>query len=708
MIGILVLAGCADPTVEIIPNQIPGVRISGGPLDGSRASYTTRIFWTGWDEDGVVVHFEYAVDPPIAFTLEEIETPESFPGITVEEILGPTQDQDTLRISKIVDGRRVSFDWVETLDFNRSFAFQTPDPDSVIQGGGLYPASTFSGLHTVLVRAVDNEDAYSTIDRIGFQSFSITPSSEISRPTTDQEISNLGPLLTASWEGLDPDSPEADKQPVGFLYKLIRLDTLDPPVSPIGITSPNFLFKRGGDWIYQSADTAKIAINLGTPGQYIFGVRAVDVAGATEPFLDFGRNAFKFQAFPKGGKPILTVSEPTIGTFQFRGLEKIAEAEVPARSPLRFRWSATAEDYGGEIESYSWGVDIVDLDRDGPDSGWSGWGPSTGNFEPIIFQQAGLRLVYIRVRDVAGAMTLGTILLTVVDFTFDREILFLDDSFDRIFPRDWQHDTFWRERLRAYPGFAGTQIFEHHVQGPDDLTLAAMPPDLEGLGRYKLLIWECLGSGYDGQTALLKLSAIRPILAGYLSAGGKLWLGGRMTVAATITADGGRIADLNYPKENLAKGMFAWDYLKLHTTKLNNDKGAIVRNKLARAIPFPNDPVIYDTMNVDPSKIHFTQDGVSHVDAVFDPIFAETEVDFVGNLDSLYVYGAVGNILLGTSSGFHNRLMAFRWHDSDPSPLHGRVQWFGFPLYFFQDSEVQETVNRSLDWFQEERLSASP
>ena len=696
--------------MELIPNQIPGIKISGGPLDGSRAAYTARIFWAGWDEDGVVVHFEYTVDPPIAFTLEEIEAPESAPGITVEEILGPTQDQDTLRVSKVVEGRRISFDWVETTEFSRIFAFQTPDPDSVIQGGRLEPGSTYSGMHTVYVRAVDNEDAYSKVDRIGFEAFSITPTSEISRPRTDQEISNLGPLLFAAWEGLDPDSPEANKKPVGYIYKIIRLDTLDPPVSPVLISSPNILFKKGGDWIYQSADTAKIVLNLGTPGQYIFGVRAVDVAGATEPFLDFGRNAFKFQAFPNGGKPILTVSEPTIGSFQFRGLNQIAEAEVPARIPLRFRWSATAEDYGGDIEGYSWGVNIIDLDRDGPDSGWSGWGPLFGNFEPIILQQPGIHLVYVRVRDVAGAITLGTIFLTVVDFTFDREVLFLDDSFDRIFPRDSQHDTFWRERLRAYPGFAGTQIFEHHVQGPDDLTLAAVPPDLEDLGRYKLLIWECLGSGYDGQTALLKLSAIRPVLAAYLSAGGKLWLGGRMTIGATMTTADGRFADLFYPKENLAEGMFAWDYLKLHTTKLNNDKGALERNKLAQAIPFPNNPVIYDTLNVDQSKLRVVQIAASHADAVFDPIFAESEVNppFIGDLDTLYVYGAAGNVLLGTSSGYHNRLVAFRWHDPDPDPLHGRVQWFGFPLYFFRDGEVQETMNRSLDWFQEEQLSAAP
>ena len=53
-------------------------------------------------------------------------------------------------------------------------------------------------------------------------------------------------------------------------------------------------------------------------------------------------------------------------------------------------------------------------------------------------------------------------------------------------------------------------------------------------------------------------------------------------------------------------------------------------------------------------------------------------------------------------SEFHDKLTALRWHDPDPARDQGRVQWFGFPLYFFEDSQAQETFNRSIDWFREE------
>jgi hypothetical protein len=92
---------------------------------------------------------------------------------------------------------------------------------------------------------------------------------------------------------------------------------------------------------------------------------------------------------------------------------------------------------------------------------------------------------------------------------------------------------------------------------------------------------------------------------------------------------------------------------------------------------------------------------VTHCDVIKDPIFAESEPGFRGDIDSLYVYRAYGNEIEGRSTSYHNRLNALRWHDPDPQPLHGRIQWFGFPLYFMKNAEAQETFNRSLDWFRD-------
>jgi hypothetical protein len=90
------------------------------------------------------------------------------------------------------------------------------------------------------------------------------------------------------------------------------------------------------------------------------------------------------------------------------------------------------------------------------------------------------------------------------------------------------------------------------------------------------------------------------------------------------------------------------------------------------------------------------------VDAVIEPIYAETEPDFRGNIDSLYVYGAAGNEFQGQNSGYHHKLCGLRWSDPDPDREQGRIQWFGFPMYYAQKSQAEQVFKKSLDWFREE------
>ena len=42
-------------------------------------------------------------------------------------------------------------------------------------------------------------------------------------------------------------------------------------------------------------------------------------------------------------------------------------------------------------------------------------------------------------------------------------------------------------------------------------------------------------------------------------------------------------------------------------------------------------------------------------------------------------------------------------HDPDPDREQGRVMWFGSPLYFFRNAQAQETFNRAIDWFRDEK-----
>jgi len=181
-----------------------------------------------------------------------------------------------------------------------------------------------------------------------------------------------------------------------------------------------------------------------------------------------------------------------------------------------------------------------------------------------------------------------------------------------------------------------------------------------------------------------------------------------MSVSAMVPSTNEVTANFNYPKnmQNL-KSSFAYQFLKLHSTRISNDKGSDTRNTLLQVRPIDPGSAIYDTMDVDTSKLPPLQariGGIGYSDAVFDAMFVEQEAGFRGDVDSLYVYGAAGPILYGRGSGYEDKLVALRWHDPDPGRLQGRVQWFGFPLYYMELDQAQETFNRSLDWFREETL----
>jgi hypothetical protein len=162
----------------------------------------------------------------------------------------------------------------------------------------------------------------------------------------------------------------------------------------------------------------------------------------------------------------------------------------------------------------------------------------------------------------------------------------------------------------------------------------------------------------------------------------------------------------------LGPGDWAWDFLKLHSSKINNDKGSNNANLFHAARRFQLQtgelmPAIYDTMTVDVVKLPLLRQalgGFSHSDAVFDPNFAETEPDFRGDIDTLYAYGAAGPEVQGKTSQYDRKLCALRWHDPDPDREHGRIQWFGFALYFMHQDQARDTFKKSLDWLREEQV----
>ena len=176
-------------------------------------------------------------------------------------------------------------------------------------------------------------------------------------------------------------------------------------------------------------------------------------------------------------------------------------------------------------------------------------------------------------------------------------------------------------------------------------------------------------------------------------------MSGTMTVAASMPSATGTNADLVYPK-SAERGMFPFDFLKLYSTKIDNDKGTRKNNNLIGVSAFPGKPEIYPPMDADGVKVGIYKSGISHGDAVFDPIYGQDQDDFSGKIDSLYVY-----LSYVPNTPYNRKLNAIRWHDPDPARGQGRIQWFGFPLYFMKKEQAQIVFNRSIDWFREERTT---
>jgi|GEM_PF-381584 len=687
----------------------PSVSFFHPPNNGDDVPYRTVLSWTGSDPDSgdAIHHYEIAIDPPGVFTSAEIAHPETAPGVTLTVRSSSEEGRDTIEVAKDVADSVYTYFWIGTPDTSESFVFSTPNPDSEFVGGQIQPTDHFSGSHRVFVRAKDMDATISESDSIWFTALNLTPVSTITDPNIASEITDLGPSFLLKAVGSDPDSESTTHQPVGYLVNLVRLDTLEPRI-PILQATTEVLF-RFGEWVYEAGDSLDKILNVAVPGEYILGVRAVDENGAIDPFLAFGVDGFKFQAFPSGPKPDLIVYESLVGQKAFRGTPSPLNADVPANIELRFSWWASAERYGGEIESYSWGLDIPDPTVQGPESGWSPWGQITSPPEPMLFPSASTHTLYVRVRDVVGMITMAQLILHVIEFPFDREVLLVDDSFDNLSPQDSEHDAFWQDMANYYAANSDVppeQFFTYSVHGDGDRgNLQADPPELCELARYKVLVWENAGWGYNSDSGLIRCTALSPTLTAYLRAGGKLWLDGRMNVAATTPSPNLYGADLAYPKTELGPGDWAWDFLKLHSTKTNNDKGVSNKNLLHSVWPFPGVPAVYDSMTVEISKLPLLRQslgGFSHADAVFDPNFAESEPDFKGDIDSLYSYGAAGDEVQGTASQYHGKLCALRWHDPDVAALHGRVQWFGFSLYYMKQDQARKTFQQSLDWLRQD------
>jgi hypothetical protein len=562
-IAALLLACSKLPVDTMSFNQRPLVAIEASSVSEAgridhlsglwRNRHVARMVWEASDPDGEIVLFRYAID-------------------------------DTLTAGA----------WLETTAYDVELTFSADDSarvDSIYVGSSTVPIERyiFNGAHTFFLKAVDDEGLESPPVSISFTAETIAPESEITDPSPNSFIS-LGPTFPISWRGHDPDGTQP---PVGFQWRLVRADdviTMTDAEIEQALLDPS---SPGDPWSAIDTTTTLELIDLVVPAHYLFGVRAIDEAGALEPRLRTFRspsttNVLLIRADETGGEPMLRVSSPVKSTlFPTSDLES-KTFRIPANTPVLFEWEGDASHYGGRIAGYAYGIDCTDLTPENPC-----WSP-----ESIELLQTRLHftlppesppeqhMLYIRARDHVGSTMIADVHLEVIPLRFERQVVYVDDwgrdhrgrTYPDIgpicqsqsqggeipdelvvasgsIPPDQCHDAFLRRSLSealAAGGHADWVVDRWEVLDPidgialsgdvvidslsHDYWVLTGPVTLEHLGRYRLVIWNTRSFP---SCALKRQNseAQDNVLAAYLEGGGNVWLNGTGTFINTVYGD---------------------------------------------------------------------------------------------------------------------------------------------------------------------------
>lgn len=651
LLAFLFLSGCGKKEKgTVVKNRPPRVRVSGGPPQGGVSNYTVPIYWFGWDDDGVVDHFLYAID-------------------------------DTTS-------------WIETRFFQGSFLFTA---DSVRAG------EDFGRWHTFWIKAIDNDGDISYPDYLTFDARTVAPKTTILSPSCDptgsvicQGPRPVGLSVKIVWKGIDPDSRDPRQLPVAYQWRLFNLTKAGLPQGCSDentcvqfLDSPPYVPDSTSVWSEPTTQTEIRFTNLQAGSFWLFGVRAIDEAGAVEPYLHLWGNTTYFKTMPGYGIPTLTICEGS-SCHEYPSDGPVWEREAPVNKQLLFTWYGDASQYGGTIAGYTYGVDIEDLNDP---SQWEGWSAEVKSAS-VIFHQPGVHYFYVKVRDYADAEAIGIVQLDIIAFLFDRDILYVDDYFDLI-PGDLDHDTFVSNAFASYHTYSDTMyVFNYYHAGPGgiprEITSAVEEPALAELTRYKVIVWDCYGptSGFDvGLNRVVSKSSLDV----YIKGGGRLFLYGVMTLRSTDL----RLnypTDMSDPNASWLRDTFVYKYIKISgafdrafyrtTNKGDGFRGTYPNRKISNAIPI---------LDVDTLRAGVSQQGLWMIEAVTS---AMQEPSQSQRPDTLFFYHS--NY---PTSPYNKLACGLRFFDPYSN---SKVVWLGFPIQYFYPQQAESLGAFVLNWMFED------
>ena len=572
LVASFLAAGCASKNIAgvFVQNQRPSIDLTQAPVNTEgEYFYAYRINWSGYDPDGQVSYYEYAIDPPTQFQAGN--------------------GQDTL--------------WIRTDRQEQIFFFRASIPEP---SGGV--ADTAREFHVFVVRAVDNSGNLETMRSApksrAFYSFTVAPTVKILRPTPSRLLQPLvTPSVRISWQGNDPDGQFTQK-PVKYKYRLFRPG--DVPSIQTWTTDPDSLRRYFGPtnfagWDSTSAETTTVQFTNLTPGQqYLFVLVGFDEAGAFSPQFDLDSSMLLFNVgFASTNGPKFSVGN-SFFFFQYASggytTDELAiiKIETAAGVPIDFFWFAEPPP-GSLIEWYRWALDLEDLTDETPRTNeltdwyhWSQKSPSTNTCRVGPFPADQTHILYIEAQDNNGLRSLAIVRFRIVGAPLDRQLLIVDDTrlaadqlssstipdpfgnrclrnYTSPWPAAAELDTFLYARgnvfWRSIPNNCPTPPTTPHLSPPG--VFAGYQYDTLGtrqgfervsdgvplslLGNYKRIIWMVDGEGarYNEvlsstrpMTALRFMSQIGQAntLAAYASLGGRVWMLGGASAYASLLA----------------------------------------------------------------------------------------------------------------------------------------------------------------------------
>ncbi|MCA9729536.1 MAG: hypothetical protein KC729_17750, partial [Candidatus Eisenbacteria bacterium] len=684
---------------ERVGNRRPTVRITAGAASSDEAGIDYKVLfrWNGFDEDGLIAEYQFAID----------------------DTLSENAWQDTTGFSALV-----------------RFKASTKDPRDQSQ-------TRFTDWHTFFIRAVDNEFAVSQPDFRYFNARTIAPTSRVTFPITVGDTPQLQRTLLFRWDGEDIDSSSPDRKPVAYEFKLVRInEPFDPePVIVDSLTNADNLLLdtlRVGSkkaWIRVPSTQRELRLDdLPVAARLAFSVRAVDEAGAIEPKLNKGRNIIAFAVTGTPGQPVVDMEEATSqGSFQFPTDGDVWELSLPTDLQIRFKWTGDASSYGSEPGNVNYALDIPDVEDESIRDprgigGWIGWGTWKELQTPFVFstEEGGTEHhFWLKMRDISDSREserLCHAIISVVGFSFERFALVVDDSRFQGVPSDADHDRFLDDTLLRrfydlgvvdkYSAYLGSQ--ENGPAAPEALPLAT-------LAKYRNLVWHSQVIALGQTVPLYSHEVVDHKISAYLAAGGRLFMtGGRVGGVLNGSTPFGTFG---YPKfrEDDDRGSgtgtsypfdsFIWEFLHMRNTLQSQPTDATATQReasgmiSARSIhpAYPDIPIDLAKWNPYEPINGNTQfrGGIKFWEGVYGDFLP---IEQIAGLDSLYTVVTMDTTYCcgALSAGLSRSVIAQRYESTRADTLagspQGRTMLFDFQPWYFDSQAITDAGTAAVNW----------